>query len=82
MDKSWPGNAEQLRSALNHLESALELLDVASAPAQIGAYVDLAINRLQDALPANPEGHKKSDRDECRTPVIPEVPHFQRSIGS
>lgn len=43
-------NAGQLWSALNHLKSALELLDATKAPAQIGAYVDLAINQLEQAL--------------------------------
>lgn len=51
MEISQRENAEQLRLALNHLKLALELLDEARAPAQIGAHVDLAINYLEDALP-------------------------------
>lgn len=35
-----------LTGALDHLQSALELLDSAAAPAQIGAHVDLALNQL------------------------------------
>lgn len=40
--------------ALSHLESALELLDRASAPGQIGAHVDLAIHDLSAAVDAVP----------------------------
>lgn len=36
--------------ALNHLRSALELLDSQNAPAHIGAHVDLAIHQLEVAL--------------------------------
>ena len=35
-----------LTGALDHLQSALELLDSVGAPAQIGAHVDLALNQL------------------------------------
>jgi hypothetical protein len=37
-------------AALSLMEQALELLDRADAPAEIGAHLDLAINRLR-ALP-------------------------------
>jgi hypothetical protein len=37
----------QLLSALEHLRSALGLLDLAGAPAHIGAHVDFAIHELQ-----------------------------------
>lgn len=40
-----------LTSALFHLRSAIELLDLASAPGQIGAHVDLAANQLENLLP-------------------------------
>lgn len=40
----------KLESALSRLRSALELLDQAEAPAQIGAYVDLAIHQLEAAI--------------------------------
>lgn len=42
--------AQMLRAALDHLESSLQLLDEADAPAEIGAHVDLAIHRLRAAL--------------------------------
>jgi len=37
-------------SALNHMEEALRILDELELPADIGAHLDLAINRLRDAL--------------------------------
>lgn len=41
-----------LREALTFMESALELLDRACAPAHIGAYLDLAICELQTVVAA------------------------------
>ena len=41
---------QMMRAALDHLESSLQLLDEADAPAEIGAHVDLAIHRLRAAL--------------------------------
>lgn len=40
-----------LASALFHLQSAIELLDLAGAPGQIAAHVDLAANQLEDLMP-------------------------------
>lgn len=42
-----------LRDALNHLQSALDLLDRAGAPAQIGAHVDLARHELIPLVPSS-----------------------------
>lgn len=36
-----------LSQALEHLRFALTLVDEASAPAEIGAHIDLAANRLE-----------------------------------
>ncbi len=41
---------EALGTALGHLQAALDLLDDAEASPQIGAYVDLAICQLQEAI--------------------------------
>lgn len=41
---------QMMADALARLQSALELLDRACAPAQIGAQVDMAIGQLQDEL--------------------------------
>ena len=41
---------ETWQSALEHLRLALEKLDHGHAPPEIGAHVDIAICRLQDAL--------------------------------
>jgi len=46
---------EALVDALAHLQSALELLDRANAPGQIGAHVDLAICQLQDEIGSGSE---------------------------
>lgn len=47
---------ELLSRALDHLESAIELLDDAHAPSQIAAYVDLAAHQLRETVtkPAPP----------------------------
>jgi hypothetical protein len=39
-----------LNGAAEHLRSALQLLDMAEAPAQVGAHVDLAIHQLEAEL--------------------------------
>lgn len=44
-----PGRSKGLE-ALNHLEEALQILDVIEAPGNIGAHVDLAICQLKDVL--------------------------------
>ena len=36
--------------ALQLMKRALELLDTTSAPAEIGAYLDMALTRLQEAV--------------------------------
>lgn len=41
---------QALRDALDHLRAALELLDRAGAPPQIGAHVDLGAHHIQSAL--------------------------------
>jgi hypothetical protein len=40
--------SESLKRAEVHLVSALELLDDVAAPAEIGAYVDMAIHHLRN----------------------------------
>lgn len=41
---------QALIEALNHLQSAIELLDEGTAPGHIAAHVDLAVNELERAL--------------------------------
>lgn len=53
-DRSSSVRHDLMLQALSHLESALELLDRATAPAQIGAHVDLAIHDLSSAVDAVP----------------------------
>lgn len=48
---SFSTNQEKLEKALICMESALQLLDEADAPADIGAHLDLAISRLKQVLP-------------------------------
>ena len=50
MDNSLAASGCQLTVALGHLREALKLLDGVSAPAHIGAHVDLAIHQLQDVV--------------------------------
>lgn len=51
-------------SALGHMEEALRILDELELPADIGAHLDLAINRLRDALQ---KGNGPSGDPESRT---------------
>jgi hypothetical protein len=39
-----------LEQALSHMEAALDSLDAADAPADVGAHLDLAICRLREVL--------------------------------
>lgn len=55
MSQSMPNKSPPtLHAALDYLESSLQLLDDAGAPADIGAHVDLAVHRLRAVL-AEPE---------------------------
>lgn len=47
--KAKPNESDAM-SALALLQEALSILDRAEAPAEIGAYVDLAISRLRERL--------------------------------
>lgn len=44
---------ELLIEAVDHLRSAIELLDRASAPGHIACNVDLARNQLEELIPAH-----------------------------
>ena len=54
MDNSLAASDCQLTVALGHLKEALKLLDAVSAPAHIGAHVDLAIHQLQYVVGRTP----------------------------
>ena len=45
-----------LRDALPLVEEALDILDLAEAPDQIGAYLDMARHSLESCLSLSPEG--------------------------
>lgn len=47
---------DQLARSLGLLRTALQLLDEAEAPAQIGAQVDLAANLLEEHLNGSAQG--------------------------
>jgi hypothetical protein len=49
------GRQHLLWTALDHLQFALDLLDRACAPAQIGARVDGAIHELETEIASNGE---------------------------
>jgi len=51
-----------LSDAAEHLRAALELLDRAGAPAQIGAYVDLAACELEMELAAESPSRPRLQR--------------------
>jgi hypothetical protein len=59
MENTAKSECEMLAEAAAYLQLALELLDRACAPAQIGAHVDLAAHQLQQellrALPQGPQ---------------------------
>jgi hypothetical protein len=42
--------AEQLAEALHLMKEALALLDLAGAPSDVGAHLDLAIDRLSETM--------------------------------
>ena len=44
-------SAVMMTEALQHMRIALDLVDRSRAPADIGAYLDLAIVKLQNAIP-------------------------------
>ena len=52
MNRASDTRREMMSDALEQLRSALQLLDGAEAPAQIGAKIDLAIHELFLALAA------------------------------
>ena len=45
-------NDETLACALDHLRSAIQMLDLAGAPSQIAAHVDLSACQLADLIGA------------------------------
>jgi hypothetical protein len=45
-----PAGEEMLLGALGQMQSALDMLDRAKAPAHIGAHLDLAISELEKAI--------------------------------
>ena len=50
MQQSNLSREDSLVSAADLLQSALELLDLADASAQIGAHIDLALHQLRSEL--------------------------------
>lgn len=48
--KATQPQSEPLQKALLHMQAALQVLDDANAPADIGAHLDLALNRLQEHM--------------------------------
>lgn len=57
--ESTPGNRALWSLALDRMSEALALLDRSNAPPEIGAELDLAINRLQNAI----DRHRDSPDD-------------------
>jgi hypothetical protein len=57
------GLQHMLLEALDLLQAALDLLDRAAAPAQIGAHVDLAIHQLGSAVATEVDAAGAADID-------------------
>ena len=57
-----------LACALEHLRSALELLDKASAPGHIGSRVDHAVHELYTAIAARGSGGRLDHADSSERP--------------
>ena len=55
MERHSQARGDLLADAQALLTSALDLLDLAEAPAQIGAHVDLALNQLAAIIEAEPQ---------------------------
>jgi hypothetical protein len=49
-------DTDRLCQALSLMQDALQLIDEAKAPAQLGAHLDLAICRIQDEVALNTDG--------------------------
>jgi hypothetical protein len=60
---------KRLTEALDQLLSALQLLDSAAAPPQIGAHVDLAIHELHSAVARTMAGPAFTPNDR---PALPQ----------
>jgi hypothetical protein len=48
LQNSQPNPNDQLSLAMDHIQSAIGVLDSLDAPAQIAAYLDLAIHQIDD----------------------------------
>jgi hypothetical protein len=68
-DEAISARRQMLSEALEHLGSALRLLDGAQAPAEIGAHIDLAEQQLELTIAEQLSG-PFSNRNERRSPVI------------
>lgn len=55
-----------LRDALAHLQAALDLLDRAGAPAQIGAHIDLARHELASHAEVSGKDFKPTLQEQTR----------------
>ena len=57
-----------LSEALQHLQVSIDLLDAVSAPAHIGAHIDLAIHQLQDVIESDVAGARLAQIDRNAEP--------------
>jgi hypothetical protein len=55
VDKQATDPQQLMRDALNLMTRALDLLDRAAAPANVGAHLDLAIHQLANSVGASPD---------------------------
>lgn len=66
---TFPTKSESLERALLYMQCALQLLDDADAPAEIGAHLDLAICRLQLIAPDAAAGARSQTTPAHEEPV-------------
>lgn len=58
-----PHPGGRLEKALSYMEAALEVLDEAGAPADIGAHLDLAISRLREVVGSTEREISRGSKD-------------------
>lgn len=59
MEKNEQSKRQMLLDAAEHLRSAIDLLDGASASGQIAAQIDFALHQLHDVITIIPDSRKR-----------------------
>lgn len=67
-DDTDSSRQRKLSEALRQLQSAIELLDLANAPAHIAAHVDLAVHQLLSVINCEEAGARPNQIDRNAEP--------------